>query len=335
METMKLSEVRLLFGVLLAAPLSLAVLGFDVWIAFDFVRQARSTHYPTVPGTITRSEVRMLRTGGRTHTSYPSYELRFAYAVDGRPYEGKRLRFYTGSATAEPGQQARHLRVNDTVPVFYRPADPTDAILQPGVNGADVLALMYPALFNVLALFLWSLVGAMRSDGSTVPAFEREGRTHVTLPPLPPSAIGLLASGVGLIIGCGVAFNGTPLSVTGALGWWAAVVAVGGAAAAVQRFRVRSGACDVILDERARELSLPPVAGRWRRLHVPWSQVVSVTVETRGQQKKAYRPVLEFKDARGAFHREPIGGWSIYLERSEPLVDWLRARLKLGERRPG
>lgn len=332
---MRQSDVRLLLIVLVAVPLSLLALGFDAWVAYSFARQAQSPRYPSVMGTITRSQVRTLRGGTRQRNTYFSYDVRFAYEVEGRKYEGDRLRFYSEGDFEDPGVLARHFRVNDSVPVFYRPGDPTDAILEPGVKGTDVLALMTPGFLNLLALLCWSLAGALRRDESTVPAFEHEGRTHVTLPALPPGAIGLLASMACMFLGKIVVHSGASISVTGALGCWAASVAVGLAAAWVQRWRLRSGALDLILDERARQLSLPAMQGRWRRLDVPWSQVVAITRETRGQVKKAYRPVVEFKDARGAFHREPIGEWTMYPERFQPLVDWLGARVKPGERRAG
>lgn len=40
-----------------------------------------------------------------------------------------------------------------------------------------------------------------------VPAFEREGRTHVTLYPVPPVSVGLMASGGGLLIGSFASFS--------------------------------------------------------------------------------------------------------------------------------
>ncbi len=331
---MRQSDVRTLFIVLAAVPLSLAVLGFDAWIAYDFARQVQSSDYPSVTGTITHSQVKARRTGSRGSVRHV-LDLRFVYEVEGRKYEASRVRFLSGSSSDEPGILARRYRVNSDVQVFYSPRDPSAAILQPGANGGDVLSLMYPGLFNLLALLCWSLVGMMRHADSAVPAFEREGRTHVTLTALSPSVVGLFASGAGLLVGSIAAFAGYTPSLGKALALWGAVLALGGAAAWVQRFRLRSGVRDLVLDERARQLSLPAVEGRRRRLDVPWSQVAAVTLETRGQQKKAYRPVLELTGPRGVRRSEPIGGWTIYPERAGRLADWLRARIELPERRAG
>jgi hypothetical protein len=330
---MRQSDVRVLFIVLAAVPLSLVMLGFDVWFAYDFARQVQSSRYPSVTGTISQSLVKTSR--GTRGSVHHTLDLRFTYEVEGRQYEARRVRFLSGGASSEPGDLARLYRVNSSVPVFYNPKDPSVAVLQPGANGADVLSLMYLGLFNLLALLCWGLVGMMSRDGSKVPSFEREGRTHVTLSPLSPSVVGVFASWAAMLLGTFASFSGYAPSVGTALGLWAAVLALGGVAAGVQRSRLRSGAFDLIVDERARQLSLPAGQGRRRRLDVPWSKIADITVETRGQQKKAYRPVLEFTGLPGARRRESLGEWSIYPERAQTLADWLRSRLKLPEPRAG
>jgi hypothetical protein len=324
-------SVRLALLLCVVLPLSLIPLGLDVWAVDSFVQQARAAHRPRVMGTITQSTVTTSR--GNKGTTSHHFLVRYTYVVEGRGYEGTRVRYILshGDPASMRNLEGRFPRGSRTE-VFYHPEDPSDAILQPGLRGADFLLLMP---LGVLHLLVAALAFLVLREPAKVQSFEREGRTHVTLVAISPPAVGLMTLAGALMAGLLAWTMGAEPSVAGALLLWLVSFALGAAAMRAQHFWLSLGTRDLIVDARTRTLSLPALLGRSQRLDVPWSQVVAITVETRelGAGKKAHGLVLELRLSAGMSRRE------VLCELQPPdkvhaLADWLRSRLHLPER-PG
>jgi len=319
------SSPRLALLLCLVLPLSLIPLGLDVWAVSSFVQQARAAHRPSVKGTITRSAVTVSR--GNKGTTSHLFEVRYTYTVEGRRYAGSRVRYLPSNTTQDTGRQLARLFPRDAqVEVFYRPEDPAESLLQPGLRGSDFLMLMILGLPHLLVVLLALLV--MRKPATEVPSFEREGRTHVTLIAISPVIVGILAMAGAFMAGLLAWSLGAEPSVAGALLLWLAVFGLGAAAMQAQRWWLDQGTRDLILNEQTRTLSLPALLGRTQRLDVPWSQVVDVTVEPRGigGGKKVHGLVLELRGPPGMSRREVVYEWGPE-DRALALADWLRARL--------
>ena len=123
-------------------------LGIDVMVLNGIRQQIRAEHFPTTAGIITHSEVQVISSG--KGASYDA-RLRYAYRVAGRDFVGNRYRYGSFTASAERARtlSARY-PVGAPVSVRYNPADPADAILTPGIEGADLFAPLFLLPFNLL-----------------------------------------------------------------------------------------------------------------------------------------------------------------------------------------
>ena len=145
----------LLFG-LFWSGMTLAADGLVAWGIF---RQLRAVNYSTAQGQITRSEIEVDPGGGDDGPSYHA-NLRYRYVVADRAYEANRYRYGLRLSTSGAAQQqvAEH-PLGSQVAVYYRPNDPSDAILRVGIGGADLLAAMFMVPFNVVMLVIWRGAG--------------------------------------------------------------------------------------------------------------------------------------------------------------------------------
>jgi hypothetical protein len=324
------ASVSLVF-LLIWSSITLVADGFTL---HGIVKSLRATTWPEAPGTITHSSVSASR--GSKSTTY-GLAVRYSYSVDGRPYEGHQHRFSSWSSSDRGVTEALVERypVGSSVTVFHAP-DATDSVLEPGINGGDLFLLLFLLPFNLVmvGLALGALRGKRPEDTEVVPV-QKEGRLHVALNAISPKLAGAFgAGGMGFasmfIVGIPTAFN-PPLPV--ALLTWGAVAAAGVYAFRWTRARVVSGHYDLVVDARARRLSLPAISGRNARLDVAWDEVQAVTVEPHQQKtgkgtRTTYRPSLELPGNDGP-RREVIIDVSD-AERAEALAAWLRSQLRLG-----
>lgn len=92
--------------------------------------------WPSVPGTVLVSTVQLRvgaagPEGGRSRAYHPV--VVYAYTVGGRPYQGQRIFFGDSLGTGWPGpaqRTAARFPVGATVPVYYDPANPAQAVLE-------------------------------------------------------------------------------------------------------------------------------------------------------------------------------------------------------------
>jgi hypothetical protein len=122
----------------------------DVRAVRTLVRQTAAAWYPSTTGTVVRNE-RVAHAGNKGGTYYTA-KVGYAYAVDGRPYEGTRVRFDRDSvanawADAHP--------VGSAVRVYYDPRRPWDCAVETGLVGWDLGLPLVAVLFNGVALFGW------------------------------------------------------------------------------------------------------------------------------------------------------------------------------------
>ncbi|WNG18126.1 hypothetical protein [Cystobacter fuscus] len=227
------------------------------------------------------------------------------------------------------------------MPVFYRPEAPEDAALLRGLEGADLLFLLFVATLTLLGfLGMYALVYFSRAQAAQVAEFVVDGRTHVTLNALSPMVTGwCVMAGVALVLYplLGLATQFHPSLRTAGLAW-GFVLTCGVLVTWWTQARMVSGEWDLILDECNRRLSLPPMKNqngafeRPARVELDWTRVQAVTLERhtrkddKGDTSTHYRPTVTFLDARGEVQREPIAEWSLE-GRASALVLWLQSRL--------
>ncbi|WP_375761001.1 DUF3592 domain-containing protein [Corallococcus exercitus] len=318
-------------------PWTAMTVAIDVLVCSDMVRQVQAESWPTVQGTITRSEVEMVRSKGIKYAP----KLAYTYSVDGQPYEGSKYRFasFRSDDPRYAEDAVARYPLGASVPVHYRPGQPSEAVLQPGLMSLELFLLMILMPFNLVALWLGTMVvQSWKPQPPLLSTFFREdGSECVTLDGPWPSTRVFLALGCAalgcFVLGAATGALTAPLPV--GVGAWGIIIACGVFAGRWSRSRLKSGHYDLRLHAQARSLSLPPFSRRRQRLDVRWRDVRSLRVETQVRQHKGrpvtrYQLTLERSSADGGVRQEDIAGFSRQ-EQAEALAHWLRTHLKVGE----
>jgi hypothetical protein len=144
-----------LWLVLLLVAVFLGVAGL---IGYFMMRQLRSAlasrNWPAAPGTVLSGTVQALSERHSDGTStYFVPRLRYAYEVDGRRYEGERIRF---GQIRESERGARKVLeqypAGSPVEVRYDPANPAEATLEAKTAGLGLMLFGLAAIAAVFAI---------------------------------------------------------------------------------------------------------------------------------------------------------------------------------------
>jgi hypothetical protein len=176
------------FLVIFAFFWSTFVVLFDIQIGRNLWNQFAYRNYPTATGEITHSEVTQHR-GSKGRTTY-GVDIHYRYVVNDQPFEGRRFRYSAESfsdwAWAERAVAGHP--VGSQAQVFYCPGNPRDAVLSPGVEGSDLMLVLFLMPFNMFALGLWAWLGgwlrerAFRPVAGGVRIITEGPRTRIRLP---------------------------------------------------------------------------------------------------------------------------------------------------------
>ncbi|NTX07360.1 DUF3592 domain-containing protein [Myxococcus sp. CA040A] len=323
-------------------PVTALVGALDFFAISTMVRQAQVASWPSVQGTITRSEVAMVHT---SKGSRRELKLAYTYSVDGQPYEGGKHRFTAGSSGVRryAEEQVARYPLGASVPVYYRPGQPSEAVLQAGMDSSELFMLMGAMPFNLVMFWLWVVVRwtPKKEEPFGLSTFIREdGSECVTLDgPRPAMRVSLALVGASLACFALGAFMGgftAPLPV--GVGTWGVIIACGVLAGRWARERLKSGHHDLRLHTQSRSLSLPPFSERKHRLDVRWRDVRSLRVEPqfrtpKREQVSSYHLTLRLSTADGEARQEAIAGFP-QQEQADALARWLRTHLQVGEGTP-
>lgn len=315
-----------------------AIIGvIDVRVGSDIVHQQQAASWPVVQGTITRSEVEAVRSKGIKYEP----KLAYTYSVDGHPYEGSKYRrsSFRSSDSGYAEEVVARYPVGARVPVYHRPGQPSEAVLQPGVASLDLFPLLFLLPFNLVVVWLGAqVVQAWKPEPPLLSTFFREdGSECVTLNA--PGTLTWVCLALGfsalacVVLGAATGAYSAPLPV--GMGAWGAIIACGVAAGLWSRARRKSGYYELRLHTQARSLSLPPLFRRRPRLEVRWRDVQSLRVETevrlsKGRELIRYQPTLELSAEDGGVRQEAIASFDRQ-DKAEALAHWLRTHLKVGE----
>lgn len=132
-------------------------LWFLIKFSLNLLKANRAQHWPTVEGVVTRAEIsthlsRRSDSGARKNL-YGAL-VRYTYIVKGVEYNGARVAF-VDSSNSDRGKAETVLArypAGDVVRVFYNPADPQDAMLEPVVDRQALLPLVIPLAFLAVGI---------------------------------------------------------------------------------------------------------------------------------------------------------------------------------------
>jgi hypothetical protein len=326
--------LRLMFLVF-ALPLTAFMVAADISAVSNVMLQVKSESWPPVTGTITQSET--VRRGSNKGTSV-HLKLTYTYSVDGQSYEGHSLRF-TSFSWGDPEALAKHYSLGATFPVYVRPGQPSEAVLEKGLGNSDLFLFMFLLPLHLLALWLWAMgVRSSKPKPPFLSTFVREdGRECATVGGLEPTVWALLVLGGSALAGVmlGGLFGAYNAPLETGVGAWGFVITCGVLAGRLASLRRQSGHYDLRLHPQSRSLSLPPVSGRRHRLDLRWRDVRAIRVGPPASSPEvghlqSYPVTLEHIAPDGESRQEPVANLPSK-EQADALADWLRTHIQVGE----
>lgn len=206
---------RVVIAVLVTALVGALDVALGVGAGADWQTRA----YARAEGRIVSSAVTTSRVDDEQHYGLA---LTYAYDVAGRSFEGRRYaaRELSDSSGDWQAELIASLPPGKVVPVYYDPAEPSRAVLIPGLPASDHFWALLLLPFNLLAWLMWSNVASAARA-------RREDRPWSN--ELRPLGMGMLGAGAMaflslFVVAIGFGLN-PPLGVIG--GAWAATLAAG------------------------------------------------------------------------------------------------------------
>jgi hypothetical protein len=331
------SRAFLLFFELFWSAITLV---FDGFLAWSVVRQIEATWYPQTKGVVTASSLTVHHDDGTTY----GVDVRYDYRVDGIAYHGDLYRYgYMNTSAREPHEAIVHANpVGKEIAVFYNPDDPSDAVLKTGVEAGDLFLALFLTPFNLVMVgigySIWNFgyrnLAALPAGG--VPILRTDYGVHVRLPRINPLAAGMItALGVSFVsifvVGIASGMDASFPLVTAA---WVATLGASVAVYRRRRYRIGSGAKDLVIDLERGAVVLPQTFGRWVDVVVPFEKLVAVEVDdairtdSEGVASAYYATTLVYLDRQQAERRAKLAEWADQA-RAQSLASWLDASIKV------
>jgi hypothetical protein len=326
----------ILFGVFWSAMTLL----FDGMVLVPATKQLRALRYPSTEGTVLSSHVKSERDseGGTKYHVAISYN----YQVGEDRFAGDRFDYgefaapnkkwaYEAVAARPPGTKVR---------VFYRPGNPQDSILSPGLSGSDLFLFAFMMPFNAVMFAFWAGAwGKFRRRwfnpaAGGVKIITRLKQTRVRLTTWSPVATGiatiaLLAFASIFIVGFLSKF--AP-SLSTMLAAWGIILGAGIAAGCWRAFHILSGRYDLIIDELNGTLDFPAGPQREMRQRVSLNSVEGLfvdrieTKDSDGDPSLKFAPTVKLKGETPGTELVRLVEW-VEEDKANRFVQWLGKRL--------
>jgi hypothetical protein len=316
---------------------SSGVLYFDGKLVHGTVKQLQARDYPTVEGSVLKSEVKEESSGEGT-----TYDLviEYTYDVQNQGYTSDRVRYLKLWDRAWVSHFVADHPVNSLVTVSYDPEEPAQAVLLPGLGGQELFLPLFLLPFNLIMIWLWCAPLTTWFFGGTgcrsgVRTIEKPEEVRVRLPKTAPALAGFGILTAGCFVGVFVAFccAGMPPSVAVMVLLWSIVLGSGGLVYLLLAIRVTSGKADLVINQCQRTLTLPQTFGRKEPVVVPLGNllaipVVAVRPKDKEGRRPLYAPTVRWRDTSGASKDEKLAEWGDK-EQAERLAAWIAWRTGL------
>jgi hypothetical protein len=322
----------LVFGVFWTAIVGV----FDVMIGRTIYQDIRSLSFASTEGVVTHSEVTR-HSGGKGGPTY-GVDIRYKYFVETQELAGDNHRY--GAMSSSDSDWAHEAvaahSVGSRITVHYDAQNPSDSVLVPGIDGAELFMLIFLTPFNAVMLGLWWFGGTLLwhwwsgSEPELVQSFRDGGSLRVRLPQYPaiPSGLGAAALAAFVCVFPIAFIFGFHPSMTVALAAWVVILGTGVGVGAWLWRKEREGAFDVIIDDR--RVELPAMFDRKRRETLERSMISGTAVVTieRPGRRGAVNTSYSVRLLRLGGGHEQVAEW--YDEdQAKALAAWFREQLKL------
>jgi hypothetical protein len=238
---------------------------FDHFIFSTIFRQLESTRFAQAPAEIISSELK--RNNSRDGDTF-GVKVQFRYTVDGREYSSDKYSFdnLSSSDSGWARQAVAKYFAGAQTTCYYDPADPSRAILKPGIDGSNIFLLMFITPFNVVGLgLIWYALIGDRPARRVLYLEDRIKNAEIfTLNQWSPLGTLVATFTAGSFLGMFLVAipSGFHPSLMKVGVVWGSIL-VFAIAMAIWTYRQRrSGKYDLILDKHARTLTIPAMHRR-------------------------------------------------------------------------
>jgi hypothetical protein len=308
----------------------------DYFVFGTTLRQYLANHFAATQCQIVLSEVtpQAIFHSGLT--------IEYAYIVHGKEYRGTRYRYDDDYSNIPGAAVVQKFRPWTEHPVYYDPKNPANSVLATGVEGSDLLLILFSIPVNIALIMLWIWIASWLRQKWRVPQaggvriWRQDGKVRVRLAGLSAVAAGFYALGGAAFAATFpvVAMNGFAPSLKAMEDTGAVVLAVAATAFCLAALRNASGKYDLLIDEQSQALTLPQTAGRTQPVTFPRGEIAGVCVQRRVIRLSSgsfysYLPALDRREAGAGLRREALSpcGWSE--EKARAFSQWLAGQLGL------
>ncbi|HSN93750.1 MAG TPA: DUF3592 domain-containing protein [Anaerolineaceae bacterium] len=150
------------FGPFIGILLELALLALGILLIRKHTKSKRKAtealNWPKALGRVTHSEILRSESSDEDGTSY-SYtpHIEYEYQVSGQNYCNKQVVFggFSGTSSKKPAEKVVYkYPLNDSVSVYYNPANPNEAVLEQNVGSGAKGALIGGIILIVVSLLM-------------------------------------------------------------------------------------------------------------------------------------------------------------------------------------
>jgi len=278
------SPIVVLFSLLFALGFGGISGGFVYAVLSDIPVSLRAERFPTADGEVVRSEIEVVEGDEGSHEE-PVLEVR--YRVGDRDYTTTTIRFSSMSSIFDEPARTRIEQnpIGSRVRVFYDPARPSRACLEPGIAWADIASLVFMLPFLLVAIVAAAIPFAYKGEPEPLVRETDDGRLvrfHVERSHWAMSV--LVGSLFGTFVACGCGTCAAPVGSRGVgFATFVWLCAIGTILAFLGRFfrHRREGRWDLEFDRHAKTLRLPPASVFGDPRIVDIREVASIDVEAR------------------------------------------------------
>ncbi len=210
----------------------------------------------------------------------------------------------------------------------------------PGIDGSDLLLVLFLTPFNAVMLAFWMGIGGwlrqrlLRPAAGGVRIIMSRMLTRVRLPNYNPLVWALATTGgLGFVSVFIVGFSTRMQPSLGFVLTAIGIVYLTGAGVYLWHWhKIRSGIFDLVIDHSARTLDLPQTYGRKQRMTVNIADIQGFTVEklvhrsTKGGTSYTYAPTLYLRTPNRGHQK--LADWYDKV-RADRFAEWLRKQIGL------
>lgn len=142
-------------------------IGLLAWGMTRYFDAAASSDWPTVPGKVLSSEVKVSRTKtkSKNKTTFGA-NIRYQFQVNNQDFEGTQVSFgdYSTNDRSHADAIVKRYAVGSVVTVYYNPDEPGNCVLEPGINWVVYLLPIMGGVFVIIGLVLIFVLSRSTKD---------------------------------------------------------------------------------------------------------------------------------------------------------------------------